>query len=287
MEFTKENTEILSVKILKETTLGVAYNDGTEVVNLPIKLKRVPHKDFTSEMTKLKPLLKESLQLIDKAVIEVTGFSLSEHPKKGRQVVVKGTLITGSGIASGQCTEAIQIENGFYDCIDIDEVLDNILVEAKKYLFEGKAAFEQMAGDFQEEDDLPEELNNDIPDVVEPIIEEEAVEQLEEPIISEEDRKAELKLNEIKEEPKDEAKTDEELANEMIALRQRASELGIKNWHLLGKDKLIGAIAEIESAEDFVEPETEEVEVKEEPVVEDKKEVKEEAPPEEKKESLF
>jgi len=269
MEFKKENTEILSVKILNGVALGVATTDGDDALNIPLQYTREPHKDFVNAMAKLEPVLKESYGLLDKTVVTVTGYKVVNSGEDGDTIVISGKITTASGPVKGISSEKIPVNENYYDSIHLDEILEEINEEAQLYLFERKSAYLQVEPDFKEEDEEIEteddsDVEKEYVETTEEIVQdEEENENNEAPIpneeeilgedvvgavdpkkcmplaISEEDRAKELEVNDIKEE-----KSDEELANEMIALRKEAKELKIKSSHLFGRDKLIEAIAD-------------------------------------------
>lgn len=162
----KKNYSILSVKILK-AGIEISYYDMKTDRNINIEDKKnSPHPDLVNAIQGFDEYLAR-VHLIPQEKygnVSSTGFAI----KSDTIVVVKGMLTAPSEKKIAINSDAIDLSKdsyGFED--DLQTVVDTVIGEAGKYLFEGKM-IKQAKLDFeddQEENQDKEDMKEENPDL--------------------------------------------------------------------------------------------------------------------------
>lgn len=156
----KKNYSILSVKILK-AGIEVSYYDMKTDRNVNIEDKKnSPHPDFTSAIMGFDEYLARTHLLPEDkyAYVSSTGFSI----KSDTIIVLKGTLTAPSEKKLAINSDAIDLTKESYGFeSDLQLVVDEVVKEAGKYLFEGKM-ISQSKIDFGSTEDPDKSDGNDL-----------------------------------------------------------------------------------------------------------------------------
>lgn len=146
MNITRENTEIISVKVKnKEASITFSTIIGERIFN--------NNSDTKSEVSKgmldaLKPFTnylatvlhydpKDDKNFINEHII-ATGIKKSGHSKKGDVVTITGKLRTASGAWIAVNSELIAVEDGAYEFTDLKDDINILCGESFKFFFENK-----------------------------------------------------------------------------------------------------------------------------------------------------
>lgn len=152
--------KVKKVKIAKGRTLEVTMTEYLLVNEIPTqnevvkKCEYLAHQDLLDAFEKLHSHMVNICELdCDKALVKVTGFTLSTGPEGGSAIILVGSKTLTTGKVLNLVSPLTEFDSAEYEMGHIlEDLITDCVTEVQLYINEGKSAVKQTAMNFDEDD---------------------------------------------------------------------------------------------------------------------------------------